>query len=382
MSGELLIAVAIRDATACRQVIEQIDLLRKSDELDARLKFTQVEVQVFVAAALHADLEIAEEALDKFYATNPTGCGLLISDSLVDDGKPAEAALHLSDKFFDKALGTIGFTGDCQRVAEIDRVLPLGATAAQLRNALELVAARLRYISPPSRQTQKLTFTIRRIQYEYELQKYFRLRFQVYSTMGYLDPRKERVPSQMEIDGSDASAVHYGAFCQIKGREQLAGAFRILLAEAGETIFAEWTRNLLDSDHQLRSLVAGEQLPLRLPIFQSQQLDDELYESIRGQLLCAELSRVIVAEAFRGLGLSKLLVREAQQESLRQSVHNVYLECLRAHEPLYRCCGFETLPGKSGRVLGMNRTMIAMRQRLRAATPAPAPAAAIVAQSP
>lgn len=373
MSGELLIAVAIREAAACRRVIEQIDALRKSDQLDAQLKFTQVEVQVFVAAALHADLELAEAALDQFYAAHPAGCAVLISDSLVDDGKPAEAALHLNDKFFDKSLGTIGFSDDCQRVAEIDRVVPRGATAAQLRGALEMVAARLRYISPPPRQTQKLAFTIRRIRYEYELQRYFRLRFQVYRTMGYLDPRKERVPSQMEIDGSDTSAVHYGAFCQIKGQEQLAGAFRILLADAGETVFAAWTRNLLDSDQQLRSLVAGEQLTLRLPIFQSQQLDDELYASIREQLLCAELSRVIVAEKFRGLGLSKLLVREAQQESLRQAVHDVYLECLRAHEPLYRCCGFETLPGKSGRVLGVNRTMIAMRQRLRAAASAPAP---------
>lgn len=363
-SGELLIALAVSDAKQRAQLLEQLQTLCKGGNLDAALHLGEVQVQSFSGDKLHADLQQAEAALAKFYAVSPGGAAILISDSLVDDDRPAEAALHLLDQFSGKLFGSIAVTPDGQRVAEIDRALKTGAAAAQLRSALEMVAARLRYVAVPLRREKAPDFHIRRIRDEYELKKYFQLRHEVYTIMGYLDHRKERVTSRMEIDGCDGTALHFGAFCKVRGRETLAGTFRVLIADGSETMFSTWTRNLLDADPGLRALVLDEVLPLRLPVFHSQELDDHLHESIRQQLSCAELSRVIVADAFRGLGLSKRLVEESRSEAKRHGVQKLYLECLQIHTPLYRSCGFEVIPGKSGRVLGVNRTMIAMQQQL------------------
>ena len=365
-TGNLLIALAVRDARCRKQLLEQVQTLRTRDKLDAVLRYPEVQIESFDGNKLHADVEAAEAALSQFYAAAPGGSAILISDSLVDDGRPGEAVLHLLDLFAGKLFGAIAITPDGHRVAEIDRVLKLGCSTEQLRAALELVAARLRYVATPLRRERAPEFTIRRIRDEFELRKYFQLRHEVYTIMGYLEHRKERVASRMEIDGCDGTALHYAAFCKIRGRETMAGTFRVLIADGAETMFSTWTQNLLRSDPALRALVQGEVLPLRLPVFHSQQLDDELQESIRMRVCCAELSRVIVADEFRGLGLSKQLVEESRSEALRHGVQRFYLECLQVHEPLYRSCGFATIPGKTGRVLGVNRTMIAMQQQLAA----------------
>lgn len=360
----LLIALAIADVKSREPLLEQLQSLGKRGSLVECLRFADVQVESFTGDKLHADLQAAEKKLADFFAATPGGAAILISDSLADDGVPAEAALHLLDQFAGKLFGTIAVTPDGQRVAEIDRSLKAGGALDHLRSALELVAGRLRYVTSPTRGKQAADFVVRRIRDEYELKKYFQLRHDVYMIMGYLDFRKERIPSRMEIDGCDGTALHFGAFCKVRGRETLAGSFRVLIADAGETMFSAWTQNLLDSDHALRALVLDEVLPLRLPVFHSQQLDDHLQESIQQKLSCAELSRVIVADDFRGLGLSKRLVEESRQEARRHGVQRLYLECLKIHAPIYRGCGFEAIPGKSGRVLGVNRTMIAMQQQL------------------
>src|SRR5262249_12363172 len=157
-------------------------------------------------------------------------------------------------------------------------------------------------------------------------------------------------------------AIHFGAFHKNQGFDTLAGTFRVVMVNQAAPSFTGWTRRLLDSDPQLRTLVRSEAYPLPLPVFPSPQPYHHLPESIQQHLNCAELSRVIVAEDYRGLGLSTLLVERAQLEARNQQVHRFYLECLRQHEPLYAKLGFQTIPGKAGRVIGVNRTMIPMRQ--------------------
>jgi predicted GNAT family N-acyltransferase len=365
----LLIAVAIREQAERKRLLDQLKIMREREQLDERLKVSSIQIESFGGKKLHEDLQAAEAAIQQYYAAGLNGV-ILISDSLVDEDRPAEVALALIDQFASKPCGLIGMTESGSRVAEIDRVVKSGGSAASLRQAIEMVAARLHYISPPSPAERKLKFTIRRISGEFELKKYFQLRHQIYSIMGYLDERKEGAPSRMDIDASDATALHFGAFYRSKGYETLVGTFRIVLTDQSTSAFADWTRVLLDSDPQLRSLVQDELsiFTLRLPIFHSQQLDEQLQRSIEGNLLCAELSRVIVAHDYRGLGLSRLLVEQAKQEALQQRVHTFYLECLRIHEPMYSKHGFKTIQGKRGRVQGVNRTMIPMELEFAAAS--------------
>ena len=366
---ELLLAVAIRDREVRQTFLDQLQQLGGAGELASRLKCSAVQIEALDGAKLHDDVQAAENAVSEFYAAQPSAWAILVSDSLADQGKPSEAALHLADLFAGKLFGTIGVSSRGARVAEIDRMLRRGAAAEQIGQALDLVAARLAYISPPPRQERKIEFQIRRIRDEFELKKCFCLRHRIYSIMGYLEDRKERVPSRMEIDACDETAMHFGAFHRDQGYEILAGMFRLVLADQPTTLFSGWTLKLLDADRQLRSLVGSESYPLRLPVFQSQQLDEQLQESIEKQLQCAELSRVIVADDYRGLGLSSLLVKRALQEACNQQVHRLYLECLRQHEALYAKLGFQTIPGKAGRVLSVNRTMITMRQYFESQPP-------------
>jgi len=376
--ANLLIAVAVRDSNVRTQLLEQLETLSARGALAARLQCSSLRVEPFVGAELHDDLQAAETAIGEFFTAFPPAWAILISDSLVDHGKPAGVVFELADTFLGKPFGTVGITGRGVRVAEIDRMLKPAASPEQIGDALELVAARLRYISPPTRSDRRIEFEIRRIRDEFELKKCFCLRHRIYTIMGYLEDRKEAVPSRMEIDACDETAMHFAAFHRDRGFDTMAGTFRIVMADQPTTLFSSWTRKLLDTDRQLRTLVSSESYPLRLPVFQSQQLDDQLQESIENQLICAELSRVIVADEYRGLGLSTKLVERAQQEARNQQVHRFYLECLRQHEPLYAKLGFETIPGKTGRVLGVNRTMIAMEQHFTSQTGVlPSPSAAV-----
>jgi len=377
--ADFLIAVAIRDDAARRQLLKQLESLSARGALAGQLQAASLRIEPFQGTNLHADVEAAAGAIAEFYAASPSACAILISDSLVDQGKPAEVVFDLADRFLCKPFGTVAVSDRGARVAEIDRMLRPSATPQQVGETLELVAARLRYTSPPARGNRKIDFQIRRIRDEFELKKCYCLRHRIYSVMGYMEERKEAVPSRMEIDACDESAMHFGAFDRNQGYDNLAGTFRIVLANQPITLFSGWTQTLLGTDRQLRSLVRSESYPLRLPVFQSQQLDDQLQESIQQQLQCAELSRVIVAEEYRGLGLSTALVERAKLEARSQQVHRFYLECLRQHESLYAKLGFQTIPGKTGRVLGVNRTMVAMELRLE---PLAAVATTAVAAAP
>ncbi len=117
-----------------------------------------------------------------------------------------------------------------------------------------------------------------------------------------------------------------------------------------------------------------------MPIFHSQNLSGILRRSIESNEVYGELSRVIVAEDYRGGGLSRQLVEFALHEATKAGVNHLFLECLEFHEDLYRQFGFRRMEGKRGNVIGVNKTMIAMElyplaPAGRGAMPAPAAAA-------
>jgi predicted GNAT family N-acyltransferase len=128
------------------------------------------------------------------------------------------------------------------------------------------------------------------------------------------------------------------------------------------------------------ALAIDQTLGLELPIFHSQNLGRVMKQAIEADEVCGELSRVIVAEDFRGGGLSRKLVEFAVQEAARAGVTRLFLECLELHEELYRQFGFEKIEGAKASVIGVNKTMIAMQRRLTEAG-APRPPAARAARS-
>lgn len=331
----------------------------------------------------HAELKSLATALDSHFREQPQPRAIVVSDQLNEPlpGKPPHAsptehlwgyAKELFDPYYLQPLGMLAATLRGKQVSDVDRTIRLEASREEVAAALLRVARRLEYVARPARQTELApNFIVRRLNNEFELLQYFRLRHEVYSVMGYLSEEKEQVQSRMEIDGCDPFAIHLGAFHRGEGFEELAGTARLLLAPNQPNAATEWVHRLLAGDRRLRSIVANENLSLQLPIFHSQDLNPQLWEITLEELRVAELSRVIVSPAFRGTGLSPRIVAQAIVEARELGVDRIFLECLKLHVPLYARFGFTVIPNTQGEVIGVRRSMVAMQLDLKSPPPQP-----------
>jgi predicted GNAT family N-acyltransferase len=202
-----------------------------------------------------------------------------------------------------------------------------------------------------------------------ELLRYFKLRHEVYTSMSYLSPLVEGVQSRLDIDWFDTRSIHIGAFEQYLGHEELIGTARLITTEPLHPQHPHWTRQLAGLDPVLERLVNEGAVQAMLPVFQSQDLEGELHQAIRGGILVGELSRVIVHPNCRGAGLSQRLVHKVIELAEKARVGSLYLECLPIHEGLYQRVGFSTLPVR-GKVYVVNKTMMVMRLMLSSGVPA------------
>jgi GNAT superfamily N-acetyltransferase len=305
---------------------------------------------------------------------------ILLSDALaesvrdisaVESWLPSSWAKEASD-----ALGThgvkIAIVDQPRRIIDIDRTITRAAKSAQLLETLRLAADKLAYMSRPARRGETPAVEVRLIRRQHELLDYFRLRHRIYKIMGYLRQEIESAPSGMEMDWCDSIALHCAAYQRLKGgREVLAGTARVVVASSAApqkhadllAMYKQWVANLAAGDPVL-DLAVDQTLGLELPIFHSQNLGRVLKQAIDTGEVYGELSRVIVAEDFRGGGLSQKLVEFAMHEAARAGVTHLFLECLELHEELYRKFGFERIEGARASVIGVNKTMIAMQRRL------------------
>jgi GNAT superfamily N-acetyltransferase len=256
-----------------------------------------------------------------------------------------------------------------RRMNNIDRVIDALAEPEKLLETLKLVVDRLAYTALPEKRFLAEPLEIRLIRRQHELLNYFKLRHRIYKIMGYLTEEIENAPSQMEISWCDTIALHIGGYKQVKqGQEVLVGTARVVVGTVAEpskrppllASYERWIRALASSDPVLQQELVRGVLPFQLPIFQSMKLHDVLREATKCDEVCGELSRVIVAEDYRGVGLSRRLVEFALDQAAKVGVGRVFLECLDIHEKLYNKLGFKRVEGVSGTVLAVKQTMIAM----------------------
>jgi GNAT superfamily N-acetyltransferase len=264
-----------------------------------------------------------------------------------------------------------------RRLNNIDRVIDPLAEPEKLLETLKLVVDRLAYTALPEKRSLAEPLEVRLIRRQHELLNYFKLRHRIYKIMGYLTEEIEHAPSQMEIGWCDTIALHIGGYKKVKqGQEILVGTARVVVGTVAEpskrppllASYERWVRALASSDPVLRQELLRGVLPFQLPIFQSMKLHDVLREATKSGEVCGELSRVIVTEDYRGVGLSRRLVESALEEAAKVGVGRVFLECLDIHEKMYNKLGFKRVEGVSGTVLAVKQTMIAMELSRRLAT--------------
>src|SRR5262249_31457820 len=162
----------------------------------------------------------------------------------------------------------------------------------------------------------------------HELLEYFKLRHRIYKIMGYLDEHVENAPSQMEINWCDKIALHIGAWVRDGDQQEvLAGTARVVVAIPSEDglrpaaieRYDKCVAPLARQDPVLQQSLAYGALMQQLPIFASQRLYTLFAKALQNNEVCAELSRVIVAEEFRGTGLSTKLVEFALAAAAKEN---------------------------------------------------------------
>ena len=345
----------------------RIRCVKVLQELKAAGRFEQSIPWYTVSLAVHRTQQDVLDYLQPRFQNSGEQAALLLSDQLCEaTGEVAEPYLptswakELIKTFEDRFFGTVAFMDRYRRVLDIDRTIRQNFEPEELLDTLSLSAERLTYIRPPLRRTLSKPVVVRLIRNEIELEQYFRLRHRVYRVMGYLKPNVEFARSGMEMDWCDTTALHIGAFEQDGQRENLIGTARVVSVNPLDTRSDQWTRALARGDTALRREVEKDALGLVLPIFYSVRMKYPYKQLMTQEPNCGELSRVIVQDSHRGMGLSLALSRFAVLQATARGVSRLFLECLHLHAGLYRKLGFETMDGATGRVFGVNRTMTAM----------------------
>lgn len=313
---------------------------------------------------------LAMERLGDHFTSHPADAAILLSDLLTERPAgssatrcaPAPLARCCYDRFRDRLYATIAVTGHRCRVLDIDRTIGLRPDDDTFIAVVSVAMERLSYLDRPTRVPLTGRITVRTLgRNQIELKRYFELRYRVYSAMGYLTPEAEESPSRMEMDWCDKKSIHIGAFEHDGARQNLIGTARVVTSEPVDGKREKVFYDLAGYDPVLQRQLDMASA-LGLPVFDSQQGMNELMtQLLTGREKSGELSRVTVAGAYRGIGLSRQLVTHAVAEARRAGLTRLFLECLDIHEPLYGGLGFERVSNLRGRVVGVDRTMIVMQ---------------------
>jgi len=361
----LQIGVAVANQAVRARLMTLLTSLQASGRLRAR------SINGPFAIVPNASPDAALDALSDHFANDDSAMAIVISDMLTETtGTFPHAhpeltswAKELMDSFRGQPVVTVAVTGDCARIADIDRVLPADCTEVQLLKTLQILFQKLLYLRVPERRPLRKPVVVRELQSEAELLACFRLRHRVYRVMGYIEEDVEQVSSRMEIDWCDTRAIHVGAF-EINGAsERLVGTARVTCTDLLESEYGDRVRDLASQDRVLRRRMETGVMTMQLPVFQSmrsQRMNDLYADAIVCEKNCGELSRVIVSPDHRGSGLANLLVKFAIYQANRGNVDPLLLECLEIHERIYNAFGFRRIEGVSGRVIGVDKSMIAM----------------------
>jgi len=284
---------------------------------------------------------------------------VLISDAIVEAAGNALGPVGWVKEYVAPSTNIVSLAihPKAKRIVDIDRVIPQDCPVSLLVSVIRALAGKLLYLSRPLEKREVGTVDCRVIRRDAEWGSYFRLRHDVYSVMGYLEPEVVECSSMMELDSCDANSLHFGAFAALDAREVLVGTARIVTNRPPNEKLSERLQQLTKNDPVMRAWLNYE-LPLQLPVFQSQPAANPvLTEILSRDLVCGELSRVIVCPEYRGAGISTQLVDHAIERGRQTGIERLFLECLKIHVPFYERMGFRIVPGMVGQVLGVQRTM-------------------------
>ncbi len=224
----------------------------------------------------------------------------------------------------------------------------------ELRKELKTITGRLWYKSPPNNSFQHsggelFSVEIAPVSDKRNLLQSFELRGRVYGALGYIEK------SSIEMDAYDLTSIHFLALDRAN-QDRVVGAMRLIVPGSGMltmsarhyTIdnYEDWSREIAKDNVDLqwwRTIKKG--MPTALPVlnaFKYFQVSDEEME-VDGMIMprnVCELSRVVVAPEYRGMGVSRLLVNHAISVAKELGRQYLWIECAPHHIKMYQKYGF------------------------------------------
>ena len=172
-----------------------------------------------------------------------------------------------------------------------------------------------------------------------DLVESYRLRYDVYGALGYLQRFNH---ARLDIDEYDSSSLPFGAFDSRTG--EMIGTLRVVLAEPQP-----------DYDYLIRTLVAGYgdadlarqawgPQPHPLPSIISDEVERQIEAFNPERFAVFEMSRCIVRSDRRGTGMSRGLTELGMAHAMHRGPAVLIGGCLPEHLPMYARYGFAQLP--------------------------------------
>ena len=182
------------------------------------------------------------------------------------------------------------------------------------------------------------TYEIRPLETTAELVGAYRLRYQAYRKLGYI----EWNDAGLEIDEYDATSIPFGAFEPVSGA--LVGTLRLITT----TVQADYKRLIFDmldeiGDPEL-SYLAWRPRRHRLPTIVTERIERQVDAFNCDGFVVHEMSRFIVRPEYRAANVSHGLAIMAIAHAVQSTPVVFVASCLPRHVPLYVKYGFSKLP--------------------------------------
>jgi GNAT superfamily N-acetyltransferase len=172
-----------------------------------------------------------------------------------------------------------------------------------------------------------------------ELIESYRLRYEVYGSLGYI---QRAIDCKLEIDEYDTSSVPYGAFDPTTG--MMVGTLRLVMP-APVPAYDALVRHLLEQlgDRELTRQVLGPR-PHPLPSIVSNGIGRQIAAFNTDNFAVLELSRTIVRPGHRGLGVSRGLMEFGIAHATQRAPAVLTGGCMPEHLSMYARYGYIQLP--------------------------------------
>jgi len=167
----------------------------------------------------------------------------------------------------------------------------------------------------------------------------YRLRYDIYGALGYIQHGND---FKLEIDAYDPSSIPFGAFDPTSG--EMIGTLRLITIEP-QPDYEELVRSILVElgDPQLIGAVLGPR-PHSLPSIVSNEIDLQIDAFNTERFPVHELSRTIVRPGHRGAGISRGMMEYGLAHAMQAEPAVLVGGCLPVHLTMYARYGYIKLP--------------------------------------